>query len=78
MSEEAITSELRVGAVPSVFEACGLGNRRFQQLGTLYHHHVVSRLSTGPLAGEYDDSARRDSLGGGPNQVVLGMVSVAG
>src|SRR5665213_2336855 len=73
MSERTVTSELRLGAVLSVVEACGLGDRCFPPLGGLYHHHVVSRLWTGSLAGKYDESARRDSLGGGPNRFVLSV-----
>ncbi len=57
----------------SVVEACGPGNRRFRRLGGLYHHHVVSRLWAGSLAGKYDEPARRDSLGGGSNRAVLSV-----
>jgi hypothetical protein len=65
MSKGAVISELRGGPVLSVVEAGGLGTKRFQQLGGLYHPHVVSWLWTGSLAGKYDEPARRDSLGGG-------------
>src|SRR5882672_5997613 len=73
MSEGAVISELRPRTVLAVVEACGLGGRPFQQVGGLYHHHIVSRLWTGSLAGKYDESARCDSLGGGSNRVVLSV-----
>jgi len=73
MSEDAVISKLRIGAVASVVEACGLGNRHFQQVGGLCRCHVVRSLWSGSLAGEYGEAARRDSLGGGPNRFILSV-----
>jgi hypothetical protein len=73
MSEGAVISELRVGTVASVVEACGSGSGRFQQLGGLCRRHLVGRLLIGSLSGKHGKPARRDSLGGGPNRVVLGV-----
>ena len=73
MSEWAIISQLRVGVVSSIVEACGLGNRRNQQLGGLWHHHIVKNLWTGSLAGKNVEPARSDGLGGGPDRVILSM-----
>jgi hypothetical protein len=59
--------------VASVVEACELGNRLFRQLGGLHGPHVVPRLWSGSLTGKYDESSRRDSLGGSPHWVVLSV-----
>ncbi len=72
MSERAAIFKLRVGAVASIIEACWLDNRRFQLRG-LYRRHLVRKLWASLLAGKYDESARRDSLGSSPNRIVLSV-----